>query len=384
MDHLSGKKILFVVTKSNWGGAQSYVHTLAAYCHSQGIDVAVALGGTGKRGAEIGLLAERLTTAGVRVIPVASFMRNISIAQEWRAFRELLAIIRRERPDVLHLNSSKAGGIGALAGRFAGVPRIIFTAHGWAHREPRGLCSRLLILISSWATVLLSDTVIAISECDRETAPAVFLRHKIRVVPFGVAPFTLLPRVKARQELIRKAPSLSETVPWLLMPAELHTNKGIDLAISALAQLSTTYPDMALVVPGEGTEREPLLRHAKDCGVSDRVFFLGFIPNVRQYLSAADLFLMPSRKEGFPLALLEAGYAGLPVIASRTGGIPEIIEHEKNGLLIGPNDVAALAGTIDELLKDPERPRTLGITLQETVRERFTEEAMLTKTAALY
>lgn len=384
MRPLSGRKILFVITKSNWGGAQSYVHALARHSREQGADVAVALGGTGARGAASGLLAERLAADGVRVIPIASFMRDISIAQELRAFRELLAVIRRERPDVLHLNSSKAGGIGALAGRIAGVPRIVFTAHGWAHREPRGLSQRLLISMSSWATVFLSHFVIAVSECDKETAPALLLRRKIHVIPVGIAPFALLPRVKARQELIKRAPTLSETVPWLFMTTELHANKGIDLAISALARLSPAYPDMALVVLGEGSERENLLEHARACGVSDRVFLLGFVPDARQYLSAADLFLMPSRKEGLPLALLEAGHAALQVVASRVGGIPEIVEHEKDGLLIAPNDAAALAHAIGELLGNSEKARTLGTALQGDVRERFSEEMMLTKTIAVY
>ncbi|MEA2701816.1 MAG: hypothetical protein QOE22_525 [Candidatus Parcubacteria bacterium] len=384
MSTLTDKKVLFVITKSNWGGAQSYVYTLAKLAHEQGADVAVAFGGTGKRGADGGLLAQRLAGIGIRAVPVASFARDISIAQELRAFRELLAIIRRERPDILHLSSSKAGGIGAFAGRIARVKRIVFTVHGWAHRESRGIFARMLIRLSSWATVLLSHSVIAVSDCDRMTAPALFLRHRISVVHLGIAPFALLPRVKARQELIRKAPTLSETVPWLVMPTELHANKGIDIAIAALAKLSNTYPDDALVVLGEGEEREALLRQARELGVQDRVFMLGFIPDARQYLSAADIFLMPSRKEGLPLALLEAGHASLPVVASNVGGIPEIIGHEKNGLLTAPNDSDALAGSVARLLKNPEEARAFGTALQRTVSEQFSEEEMLTKTFALY
>jgi glycosyltransferase involved in cell wall biosynthesis len=384
MEQLSGRKILFVITKSNWGGAQSYVHTLATYCHSQGADVAVALGGTGLPKGDTGMLAARLADSGIRVLVVPSFVRELSFFQELRAFWELLTIIRQERPDVLHLNSGKAGGIGALAGRLVGVERIVFTAHGWAHREPRSLLWKLIVWKFSWWTITLSHAVIVVSNFDYRNAPVLFSRHKLHVVYNGVAPFALLPRVKARQELIKKAPTLSETVPWLVMPAELHTNKGIDLAIEALARLSLTHPDMALVVLGEGDERETLLQRARECGVSDRVFLLGFVPDARQHLSAADLFLMPSRKEGFPLALLEAAHAALPVVATRVGGIPEIVEHEKNGLLTTPNDVAELATSIDRLLKDPDEARSLGIALQATVREKFSEGNMLTETFSLY
>src|SRR3990167_2305563 len=107
------KKILFVITKSNWGGAQRYVYDLATALHKGQFEVVVAFGGTGEAGAHPGLLAERLKEVGVRTIFIESFTRDIGIFRDVSAFFELLRVIKKERPDVLHLNSSKAGGIGS-------------------------------------------------------------------------------------------------------------------------------------------------------------------------------------------------------------------------------------------------------------------------------
>lgn len=383
MESLAGKHILYVITKSNWGGAQSYVHSLATGFRDMGADVAVALGGTGAPGSAPGLLATRLTDAGIRIVQLPSLARNLSLVHELRAFRNLISLIQAERPDVLHLNSSKAGALGALAGRLAGVPYIVFTAHGWPHRERWSFLMACFVRLSSWLTVLLADQVIAVSACDYRTSPVIFSRRKIAVVRNGIAPFPLQPRVAARHALIARAPRLRDSVPWLLMLAELHVNKGIDTAIGMLAQLSG-FPGAALVVLGEGEEREALEREARSLGVSDRVFLLGFVPDARAYLTAADLFLMPSRKEGLPMALLEAGYAGVPVIASTVGGIPEIVLANETGLLVPPDDPAGLAAATDSLLGDARHAASLGMGLQETVRAGFSEVRMLEDTAALY
>lgn len=380
---LAGKRILYVITKSNWGGAQAYVFNLAKYFHDAGAEVSVALGSaSGAAGSETGPLAKRLGAAGIRTIPL-SVGRNVSLPQELRALRQLIKVIRAERPDVLHLNSSKAGGIGALAGRIAGVPRIVFTVHGWSHREPWSLPMRVFVRISSWLTILLAHQVIAVSRCDYETAPVLFSRKKVELIHNGLASFAVLPRVAARKELIGRAPGLLDTVPWLLMLAELHPNKGVDTAIRALACL-TDFPDAALVVLGEGTERAALLRLAQERGVADRVFLLGFVSEARSFLSAADLVLMPSRKEGLPTAILEAGHAQRAVVASSVGGIPEIITHAQNGVLVAADDPEALAHAAESLLNTPATAATYGTRLQETVTSRFSAEAMLAETAAVY
>ena len=161
MEHFARKKILFVITKSNWGGAQRYVYDLATALPQDQFEVSVAFG-------QPGLLALKLKAASITVHPIYSLERNMSFIADMKSFFELRRLFHTEQPDVVHLNSSKAAGIGALAARLAGVPRIIFTAHGWPFWEQRNSVSRGLIYFFSWLTALLSHKIIVVSDYDLE------------------------------------------------------------------------------------------------------------------------------------------------------------------------------------------------------------------------
>lgn len=379
MGSLAGKKIMLAITKSNWGGAQAYVYTLARAFAREGAEVVVIAGGRGMPDEESGVLFERLGALGVRTVFLPALMRDISVLRELRSFGALASLLYTERPNVLHLNSSKMGGLGSLAGRIVGVRHIVFTAHGWAHREDRSLFARILIRFVSFLTILLSHRVIVVSKKDRDDAPALFMQRKLALVHNGIASFSLLEREEARAAL-----SVPDDETVLLIIGELHPNKGIDTAIRALAELKDRFPRLSLVSVGVGTENGSLGALAEALSVADQVHFLGFVPNARAYLLAADIVVMPSLKEGFPFALLEAGMAALPVVASRTGGIPEIIRDGLTGALVPPGNVSALAQTLALLANDAPSRARLGTALKEHVEENFSEEAMIAGTLETY
>jgi glycosyltransferase involved in cell wall biosynthesis len=310
--------------------------------------------------------------------------RDLSFARELRAFHELYTTIRAQKPDVLHLNSSKAGILGGLAGRLAGVRKILFTAHGWPHREPRPLLMRAALWIASWLTVAFCTSVIAVSQKDHDDAPVFISRRKIKVIHNGMNPFPLLPRSEARAILQRDTSAISQCDYWFLMNAELHPNKAIDVAIKAFKKHAGTTTGTTLVIIGEGQERTAIEKQISGSGVSDRILLAGFIPEARTYMSAGNAFLLPSRKEGFPLVLLEAGLAQVPVIASRTGGIPEIIEDGMSGLLIPPADMDSLATAMDRLHSNPDTAEGFANTLYKKVTQDFSESSMTNATFALY
>lgn len=384
---LSGKKVLLVITKSNWGGAQAYTYAVAEAIRDAGGEVAVVLGGTGEAGAATGLLSEKLTASGIRTIFLDSFARDISLAREPRAFASLVRIMRAEKPDVVHLNSSKAGGLGALAARIAGVPRIVFTAHGWAHREPRSALARSLITLASWITVVLCHSVIVVSRLDYDDAPASFLRHKLRLIPNGMDPFPMLTREEARAALGERA-AADLKAPWIVAVSELHPNKGLDVLIRAFASIDPARAPSSegarLLLLGEGQERARLTDLIQSSGLESRAHLLGFVANARQYLAAADIYALPSRKEGMPLAVLEAGLAQLPVVASRVGGVPEIIMSGVTGLLVPSDDASALASALETLLKDSALREKLAEHLHHRVLRDFSQEQMIEKTFAVY
>ena len=158
------KKILYLITKSNWGGAQKYVYDLAINLPKENYEVVGATGGTGEPGATTGILVNKLKAQNIRTVFLSTFTRNIFFTNELFSFWAVFKLIKKERPDILHLNSSKAGGIGAFCGRILRVPKIIYTAHGWPFNENRSYLSKKIIYILSWLTCALSHHVITISQ----------------------------------------------------------------------------------------------------------------------------------------------------------------------------------------------------------------------------
>lgn len=382
MDTPSRKRILFVITKSNWGGAQQYVFTLATHFKEEGFEVTVALGGTGEAGAQTGLLAERLKQQNIPIVFLASLTRDISLSREFLSFFELRRIIKKINPDILHLNSSKVGGIGALAGRTVGIKNIIFTAHGWAHREARNPLSKLLIWLASWTTILLSHKTITVSKFDYQDSPVFFSRRKIHVVQNGIhADHILHKKEQAIADLKTIIPSLPKEIPLIISVGELTKNKNHELLIRALARV--TDPFFCIII-GEGEERHTLEHLITKNKLGDHIKLPGFIPNASELLPAADIFILPSRKEGLPFTLLEAGMAALPVIATETGGIPEITNEQNAGILFLNGDVGALTSSIEKLLRDKHLRIELGNMLKTRVLKEFSEETMLEKTEKIY
>jgi glycosyltransferase involved in cell wall biosynthesis len=305
--------ILYVITKSNWGGAQKYVYDLAAAAKERGASVAVALGGTGALGAPEGRLAKDLAALEIRTHFIPSFARDVHVGADMSAYRELARIIRAERPDVVHLNSSKAGGIGALAARMQGVPRIIFTAHGWAFREARNPLSKSLIYCASWATCLLVDYVIAVSKQDYAQAPC--SKQKVVLIHNGIA----LPIPLESGESIRSAFPAGARITGTV--GELTKNKNH----IALIERARREPDLHVAIVGEGETRPLLEAKIKEYGLEDRVKLFGFL-TAPQALRGFDAFALPSLKEGLPYILIEARAAGLPIEANRVGGVGEILD----------------------------------------------------------
>jgi len=303
------KKIIFVITKSNWGGAQRYVYDLATALPKNEFEVGVAFG-------QLGLLAEKLQEANIATFSINALWRDISLTADIKSFFELVQIFRTEKPDIIHLNSSKAGGVGALAGRIAGVPKIIFTAHGWPFWEQRNLFSRTLIYLFSWITALLSHIVIVVSDYDLRVAQKMlFVRKKAVRIYNGINPQIEF----GSGEKIRNAFPSGAVITGTV--GELNRNKNQQ----ALIEQAKNNPDMFVAIVGDGEEREALEGKIKKYNLGGRVKLFGFIP-ANEALRGFDIFALPSIKEGLPYVLLEAKLAGLRIVANRIGGVGEILD----------------------------------------------------------
>lgn len=315
MKPLPKRKILFVITKSNWGGAQRYVYDLATHLPKEQFDVSVAFGGTGAPGAPDGLLAQRLKEAGIRTHFITLFSRDVSVLRDYKSFLELVRLITKEQPDVLHVNSSKAGGLGALAGRIAGIKKIIFTAHGFAHNEIRSWYERVFIWLASWCTILCTHKTIVLSNYELEHAPIIFSRKKLVVIHTGIDVNMQFASGEKIRSLFPAGAHITGTI------GELTRNKN---QITLIEEARHT-PGMHVAIVGEGEDREYLQKKIQEYGLQDRIKLLGFMP-AHEVLRGFDMFALPSLKEGLPYVLLEAKAAGLPIVANYVGGVREILE----------------------------------------------------------
>lgn len=303
------RKILYLVTKATSGGAQRYVYDLATNLPKGEFETIVAYGTRGK-------LADDLATAGITVRQLPSLNRDIAVISDIRSFFETLKIIKEIRPDVVHLNSSKAAALGAFAARIARVPKIIFTVHGWPFGEKRNMFAKILIWKVSWLTALFSHNVICVSDYDMRIGKYMpFVASKMVRIYNGI---DLNVRFGSG-DVIRRAFPAGVKITGTI--GELNKNKNQ----RALIEEARHNPAMFVALVGEGEERPRLEKTIKMYELGERVKLFGSMP-ARDVLWGFDRFALPSLKEGLPYALIEAKLAGLPIDANRVGGVGEILD----------------------------------------------------------
>ncbi len=360
------KKILYLITKATRGGAQKYVFDLATNLPKSEFESLVMYGTEGA-------LVHELTTAGIKTRHLPSLGRDIAIFSDIRSFFEIRRSIKELHADVIHLNSSKAAALGALAARFAKVPNIIFTVHGWPFKEERGALTRAFIYFISWCTACLSHTVIVVSKTDEQLAKRMWgIRKKVRYIPLGIKYIEALAPdsgFRAMFGTLQPARLQSGTLRMVTM-AELTANKGLSFAIEAVALLRERGVDTIYVIAGEGEDRNKLQSLAKKIGVEDRVFFPGFVAHAARNLSGFDVFVLPSIKEGTPYVLLEAARVGIPIVTT-TSVDRDLASLILNMRIVPTKDPVALADAIVELSKAPRtQPMRLAISsLQEMAQK---------------
>ena len=332
-----------------------------------------------------GTLVDMLHHAGIATITLPDLERDISLRKEWRFFWSFYQLLRTERPAVLHLNSSKASGLGTLAGRLARVPRIIVTAHGWAFNEDRPRWQKLLIKTLHWITVLLSHRTIAVSSGLLRQLTWPGTGRKMKVINPGRTIGAMYDATEARAELVSRHPALAQYQhdPWLGIIAELHPIKRHAVLITAVASLVRTHPTVRLICIGDGSLRTELEALTQAHNLATHVFFLGSVVEAARFLKAFTIAVLPSKSESYGYMLHEAGLAGIPVVATAVGGIPDIVRHEVSGLLVPPDDTERLKKALAQLLDNTTLAEQFASALQKSVSAR-TVARMTTATTALY
>lgn len=381
--------VFHLITRMDMGGsAQNTLLTCRGLADRYA--VTLAFGPTGESGmteAERARVAAGLDDArrlGVRTLLIPSLVRRIDPLMDLRALADIHRWIRRLAPDIVHTHTSKAGLLGRLAARLAGVPQVVHTAHGHVFYGHFGrLLTRLFLVIERLAD-RITDRQVALTrgEGEDDLRLKVTRPGKLVTIHSGVD----VARFAAAGEENRAARSdfrLPEGVPIVGFVGWLIPVKGPEVLLDAMDRVWANHPSAVIAYVGKGEMEEELRARVRREGLEGRVRFLGWREDVECLLPLFDILALPSRNEGMGRVLVEAMAAGLPVVASRVGGVPDLVADGENGFLVPPDDPPALAAAVDAILSDPALARRMGAEGRRRCG-RFGVEAMIAKIDALY
>jgi len=369
----SQTKILYLITQSDFGGAQKYVYDLATNI-SQNYITIIAGGEQGKKGE----LAQKLREKNIKYIYISHLKRAILPWHDFLAFWQIKKLIKQEKPDIVHLNSSKISILGSLAARRCKVPKIIYTVHGWVFNEELAWWKKFFYKILEKWTAKFKTHIICLSEFDKQNAikQKIAPTNKISVIYNGIKPIKFLSKEDAREKL-----KISQNKIIIGSIGNLYKNKGYEYLIKAISLCVMRY---ALCVIGDGPEEKNLKSKILNLKLDKKIKLTGNITNAAQLLSALDIYVCSSIKEGLPYTILEAMQAGLPIVTTNVGAIPEVIIDGKNGLLVELKNSETLVKKIKYLINNPDIAKKLGEQAKKNVAEKFSLEQMIKKTEKLY
>lgn len=344
-------KILYLITLGEQGGAQKYVLDLAVGLKDKH-QIALASGGHPNN-----YLQQQANNLNLPYYYLSRLQRELNPLNDLLAFQQIFRLCRHYQPDIIHLNSSKAGTLGAVAARLAEVKKIIYTVHGLVLNEPLNHRQKIFYWLAEWLSAKFKKQLICVSQADRQALlnNKIAPDGKINVIHNGLTAnqINFLERSAARQQLGRLINYQFAANELLIGTiANLYPTKGLTYLIRAAQYVQQSYPHVKFIVIGEGPRRKALQQFIHILKLEKNFFLLGALPQAANYLKAFDIFVLPSVKEGFPYTLLEAVAAQLPIVATYVGGVPEIVQPGYNGLLVPAADPSALAQAINKLISD--------------------------------
>lgn len=355
-------KIVQVNLQHDFGGAEQHVLTVSNGLSERGHEVTVFAHPDGK-------LPGKAREIGLNVVEIA--MRN---QMDLKGGARLTFFLEKLRPDVLHLHTPKDYVGGVMAARLAGVKAVVMTRHMLLPVKPK----MRRIYNATNAVVCLSQGV-------RDNLREQQIREeKLRLIlgAIDVAEFEGLPDRRMRATL-RNELELRPDRVGIGVIGRLVGGKGHDVLLQAFARLNL--PSARLFVVGEGPLRQTLEARAAELGIAEAVSWLGFRADIVAVLNALDIVVLPSdESEVFPLILMEAMAASCAVVASRIGGVPEIVEDEQTGLLVTPGDVQDLADALYDVIMDADVRKQMGINGKRRAEKHFSMTRFLDQTEQLY
>ncbi|HXV78449.1 MAG TPA: glycosyltransferase [Candidatus Binatia bacterium] len=376
-------KIVRIIGRLNVGGPAIHVVNLTAGMN-RGRYRPLLIAGSENQ-AE-GSMLEFALSHGVRPTVIPEIVTAFSLApRDAKALIKLYVLICRERPHIVHTHTAKAGFLGRLAARLAGVPIIVHTFHGHVLRGYYGPVKNELLRRVEQSLAWVTDRLVTVSEQVKNELVGFGIAEaeKISVIPLG---FELDPFLNSQTHHgeFRREIGLIDDHKLIGIVGRIFPIKNHSLFLESATRISAQQTSARFVIVGDGVLRPALERQARELGIADRVLFTGWRNDLPRIYADLDVLVISSDNEGTPVSAIEAMAAGCPVVATRVGGLPDLIEDHKTGRLVSPRNSEALANAVVELLSSPDTFCELGKNAREVVRKRYTIERLIGHMDQLY
>jgi glycosyltransferase involved in cell wall biosynthesis len=371
-------RVLHIITRLDKGGSADVLLDLTSGLRKMGNDVFIAVGPTLEPQTDIDAFSIK---SEIPVYHIKSLQRDCSPFTDCKAFFEILKVIRKIKPDVLHTHTSKAGFIGRIAGRIAGVNVAVHMPHGHIfYGYFSSIKTRLFIFLEKIAA-LFTYRILTLTEIEKldYIREKIARAEKIATIPCGID----IDRYSLSHRTVRNEFGIPAGLPVIGWVGRVESVKGCEYFLRACHLIKKEMPEARYLIVGEGPLKGEMEELARKLDVSEEVIFAGYRTDMPEIMNSIDLLLHTPLNEGLGRVLLEAMVCEKPVVAADVGGIPEIIEHGVQGFLVPAGDYTSMARESLRILKDPELARLIGCAGRERALD-FSTENMVRKIHNLY
>ena len=378
-------RILRVIARLNMGGPALHVSYLTKGLEHRGYDTTLVAGKLSRGEDSMSYVADEL---GLEVFPLAAMHREVSPVYDPVAVTRLVGEIRRVRPHILHTHTAKAGAVGRAAALLAGdarPPVIVHTYHGHVLRGYFDPIRTQFFRETERALARHTNRLIAVGPQVRDdlvelgVAPA----SKFSVIRLGIDLESRVLTVDRRAEFRRLfgIPEDRFVVGWI---GRMTAIKRVPDILAAFKLLRERGVEATLCLVGDGPDRDAIEQLASELGIVRDVLFVGYQRDVAPYYAFFDALLLPSANEGTPVVAIEALASERPVVATRVGGVPDVVDDGEDGFLVDVGDIPSLADRLEQLARDPELRARMGKAGRERVVPRYRVERLVDDVDALY
>jgi glycosyltransferase involved in cell wall biosynthesis len=379
-------KVLRVIARLNVGGPALHVAYLTEGLAERGYDTTLVAGSLAHGEESMAHVALR---RGARIVTLPHLARQVSPLNDLLAVRHLAKLIRTERPQILHTHTAKAGAVGRVAALLAGDARPPIVVHTFHGHVLRGYFNPLATLafrtLERWlATVTTRLIAVSPEVRDDLVRLGVAPREKFAVIRLGIQLDERVSAAGAARRETRRRMGISPeafVVGWV---GRMTAVKRTDDVLLAFAGVLDRGVDAWLCLIGDGPDRQRLERRAHELGIVRRCLFVGYQDEVAPYYEAIDALLLPSANEGTPVSVIEALAAERPAVATRVGGVPDVVREGVDGYLVDVGDADTLAARLVELAGDPDKRDAMGREGRRRVLERYAVDRLVDDIDALY